>query len=1184
MSSTSSLVDDNGVLSSLRKYHDLRQAASYTGNVRRPDGSNVDILTDSATAETVALCSLLPLLGYTSNNGQDVSLGTYQDHAAVLLAAHHLNTGDASLVPQLAGLPDRCPVRFAVEGIDDQGTIGDGLAVVIDHARRDPTGPEPLPCAFIGAVYSSSSIPTSTVTGVLGYPQVSHSATSSRLDDKQQFPLFGRSIPSDAGNAVPLIIYFYEVLQARHLAVINVNDAYGNAFVDGMRSAASVYAPDLIIQQIPVIDDPLSIQAAVQALQRSEIRFVFTLVYGQRTHDAIMQTAYDHNVAGNGLHNWFYGDTFGGLTGRTMVKGSPLHLAYQGVGSIQVTGGISGMPRYDAFLTKLQELKNPTDLAFMEETWPQHNDTASLGDNPSFLTTPSAYTPFIYEAAIALGLSACNALVDGDNNNDDLTLTGRAHHASLTALRFDSISGAVVFDNVTGTRDAANALYRLDNYVAGENPNNRSEVIFGSMNTNLFRDGLWESLEQYIYNDGTATIPADIAPDVEDDNLSLYVLGGGLGFLVIILGLVYMVIRESKRKAVDNAWKVKKEELHFPDTPVVLGKGSFGLVLQAEYRHTKVAVKHVLPMLMNGSSKGSSSNNMGTMSQVGTTSGMLWSSKYHSSSKSSSGDKRSSGHTVRKESQSYAKRKDELIEEMRHLSRIRHPCITSILGVVMEKDEEPMIVMEFMERGSLYDILQNRTRCLDAEVLKSIIADVVAGVRFLHAAEPAIIHGDLKARNILVDRRGGAKVADFGLSNKNHLGGTGTPYWMAPELLRRESANTAATDVYSFGIILYEIFARKDPYEGEIAAEVLHAVADKNICKRPVLPSYVPDMIKHVMIDCLQHEPSQRPSFNELGMRLERVDFHDFEKTVLYPPRYEASVSDIFPRHIAKAINEGRQTQPEQRDIVTVLLADIEGLDDISATLGPVKLQKLLKRLNDIFQELCHKHECFKIETVSNGFMAVANLAKDQSTDHASRIARLALDMVGAAHSTFMDPDNSLESHYSNVPMRVALHSGSIVADVVGNRNPRYCLWGDTLTTLGAVEKHSSSYRILCSEKTAELLSVQSPDIQAQIHGKVSIKGNDAMVCYWVSESTSSVKYALARARARQQAKLMQVAQRTAETPTSSSGSKVRFDSEAVKTIKSDEDKVDDQNDFVDLESNLKTRLGRDSSGSFVSK
>jgi serine/threonine protein kinase len=88
---------------------------------------------------------------------------------------------------------------------------------------------------------------------------------------------------------------------------------------------------------------------------------------------------------------------------------------------------------------------------------------------------------------------------------------------------------------------------------------------------------------------------------------------------------------------------------------------------------------------------------------------------------------------------------------------------------------------------------------IEGELLLPILRDVSQGMRFLHLADPQVIHGDLKAANILVDSRFRAKVADFGLSQKKHLGGTGTPYWMAPELLRRESSNTSMSDVYSFG-------------------------------------------------------------------------------------------------------------------------------------------------------------------------------------------------------------------------------------------------------------------------------------------------------------------------------------------------------------------------------------------------
>lgn len=104
-----------------------------------------------------------------------------------------------------------------------------------------------------------------------------------------------------------------------------------------------------------------------------------------------------------------------------------------------------------------------------------------------------------------------------------------------------------------------------------------------------------------------------------------------------------------------------------------------------------------------------------------------------------------------------------------------------------------------MDHGSLSDMLQNETMVLDGEHIFPILLDITQGVRFLHSANPAVIHGDLKAQNILVDNRLRAKVADFGLSNKNRLGATGTPYWMAPELLRGETSNTQESDVYSFG-------------------------------------------------------------------------------------------------------------------------------------------------------------------------------------------------------------------------------------------------------------------------------------------------------------------------------------------------------------------------------------------------
>ena len=151
-----------------------------------------------------------------------------------------------------------------------------------------------------------------------------------------------------------------------------------------------------------------------------------------------------------------------------------------------------------------------------------------------------------------------------------------------------------------------------------------------------------------------------------------------------------------------------------------------------------------------------------------------------------------------------------------------------------------MLVMEYMDHGSLNDVLHNDTMPFDNDLVLPILRDIARGMRFLHAAEPPVIHCDLKAANILVDAKFRAKVSDFGLSQKKQMGGTGTPYWMAPELLCNESANTSASDVYALGILLFEVYSRRDPYEGEHARAVLCLVADKAVSKRPIAPQNMP--------------------------------------------------------------------------------------------------------------------------------------------------------------------------------------------------------------------------------------------------------------------------------------------------------------------------------------------------------
>ena len=177
------------------------------------------------------------------------------------------------------------------------------------------------------------------------------------------------------------------------------------------------------------------------------------------------------------------------------------------------------------------------------------------------------------------------------------------------------------------------------------------------------------------------------------------------------------------------------------------------------------------------------------------------------------------------------------------------------MGAVVSKNDEPMLVMAYMDQKI----------ALDGEILLPIVRDIAQGVRFLHTASPQIIHSDLKASNILVDSSFRSKVADFGLVQKRKLGvvggsmamsGAGTPYWLAPEVLRGETSKTPESDAYAFGVILFEMYSRKEPYEGEDPSEVLRLVADLLVNKRPGVSRTCPPKAESMLLECLSSMPT----------------------------------------------------------------------------------------------------------------------------------------------------------------------------------------------------------------------------------------------------------------------------------------------------------------------------------------
>ncbi|XP_011019919.1 PREDICTED: serine/threonine-protein kinase pakF-like isoform X2 [Populus euphratica] len=156
-------------------------------------------------------------------------------------------------------------------------------------------------------------------------------------------------------------------------------------------------------------------------------------------------------------------------------------------------------------------------------------------------------------------------------------------------------------------------------------------------------------------------------------------------------------------------------------------------------------------------------------------------------------------------------------QEVSLMKRLRHPNVLLFMGAVTSP-QRLCIVTEFLPRGSLFRLLQRNTTKLDWRRRVHMALDIARGMNYLHHYNPPIIHRDLKSSNLLVDKNWTVKVGDFGLSRLKYetylttKTGKGTPQWMAPEALRNEPSDEKS-DIYSYGIILWELSTEKIPWD-----------------------------------------------------------------------------------------------------------------------------------------------------------------------------------------------------------------------------------------------------------------------------------------------------------------------------------------------------------------------------------
>ncbi|MBK8912910.1 MAG: tetratricopeptide repeat protein [Chlorobi bacterium] len=206
---------------------------------------------------------------------------------------------------------------------------------------------------------------------------------------------------------------------------------------------------------------------------------------------------------------------------------------------------------------------------------------------------------------------------------------------------------------------------------------------------------------------------------------------------------------------------------------------------------------------------------------------------------------------------------------------------------------------------------------------------------------------------------------------------------------------------------------------------------------------------------------------------------------------------NILPPTIAQRVVRGEEHIAESFESVTVLFADIVGFTVLSQRITPQELVTGLDLLFSQFDELAEKYGLEKIKTIGDAYMAVSGLPESRE-DHAESAARMAMELVEVVAGF-----NGLGDGV-RLQVRIGLHSGEVVAGIIGKKKFAYDLWGDAVNTASRMESHGEAGRIHVSEEFAAALSsaisTGGLSITLEERGELTIKGKGTLQIYFLNQ------------------------------------------------------------------------------------
>lgn len=206
--------------------------------------------------------------------------------------------------------------------------------------------------------------------------------------------------------------------------------------------------------------------------------------------------------------------------------------------------------------------------------------------------------------------------------------------------------------------------------------------------------------------------------------------------------------------------------------------------------------------------------------------------------------------------------------------------------------------------------------------------------------------------------------------------------------------------------------------------------------------------------------------------------------------KLESLIESMLPQSVAARLRSEGTTFADDYKECSVLFVDLVGFTKLTTQMAPRDLVSLLDEIYSRFDDLTQKHGLEKIQTIGDGYLAAAGVPVAR-LDHAQACIALAIDI------------RAVIREYAGLNVRIGVNSGSLIAGVIGKRNLRYDLWGDTVNTASRMESHGVVDGIQLSERTAKLVE---HDYVLTARGAIDVKGKGPMSVYLVEGKRISMQ------------------------------------------------------------------------------